>query len=106
MDEFFDAFSGISDQDDFDLAALKYFEELDRRISGKGPAPHPAPAKEEPKQDLDPEDDSPIELKLNASYQTKSVLYACVNQGLYSLLAALLRVAHVDLGVTGLHISV
>ena len=57
MDEFFDAFSTISDQDDFDLAALKYFEELDRRISGKGPAPRPTPAKEEPKPDLDPEDE-------------------------------------------------
>ena len=57
MDEFFDAFSSISDQDTFDLAALKYFEELDRRISGKGPAPHPAPEKDEPKQDLDPEDE-------------------------------------------------
>ena len=57
MDEFFDAFSSISDQDTFDLAALKYFEELDRRISGKGPSPHPAPEKDEPKQDLDPEDE-------------------------------------------------
>ena len=57
MDEFFDAFSGISDQDDFDLAALKYFEELDRRISGKGPEPRPAPEKEKPKHDLDPEDE-------------------------------------------------
>ena len=57
MDEFFDAFSSISDQDGFDLAALKYFEELDRRISGKGPEPRPAPEKEKPKHDLDPEDE-------------------------------------------------
>ena len=57
MDEFFDAFSSISDQDDFDLAALKYFEELDRKLSGKGPAPRSAPTKEEPKPDLDPEDE-------------------------------------------------
>ena len=33
-------------------------------------------------------------------------IYTCVNQGLYSLLAALLRITHVDLGVTGLYVGV
>lgn len=57
MDDFFDVFSSISDQDGFDLAALRYFEEPDRKKTGLGPAPRPAPAKEEPNPDLEPEDE-------------------------------------------------
>lgn len=41
MDEFFDRLGG-SDQDNFDLAALQYFEELDRQ-AGKEPFPAPRP---------------------------------------------------------------
>ena len=42
MDEYFDRLGG-SDQDNFDLAALQYFEELDRQ-AGPFPAPRPEPA--------------------------------------------------------------
>ena len=41
MDDFFDGLNG-SEQDNLELAALKYFEELDRQAGGQ-PAPRPEP---------------------------------------------------------------
>ncbi len=48
MDDFFDGRVG-SDQDNFELAALQYFEELDRQ-AGKNPFPAPRPDLSAPKQ--------------------------------------------------------
>jgi hypothetical protein len=51
MDDFFDGFGNGSAQDNFELAALKYFEELDRKAE-KPPFPpsRPAPAEAAPAQ--------------------------------------------------------
>lgn len=43
MDDFIDGLGFISDQDSFDLAAMQYYEELDRN-AGKNPIPAPRPA--------------------------------------------------------------
>lgn len=47
MDDFIDDFGPVSAQDDFDLAALRYFEELDRQ-AGKRTMPAPRVEKAEP----------------------------------------------------------
>ncbi len=57
MPDFLDFFSGVSDQDNFDLAALKYFEELERQKTGRIPGSKPRPVSEEPEPTLDPQDE-------------------------------------------------